>query len=79
VFVYMSIVLFVSSIWPIVGIRAWHFLTHGHTVRKVGGSNPGPDIIVGGVSHPTMQATGKVLNLFIISARGEAVNYRPLN
>ena len=34
-------------------IRAWDFLTHGHDVRLVGGSNPGRGCIVVGVFHST--------------------------
>ena len=29
-------------------VRVWDFFTHGHTVRKVGGLNPGRGTIVGG-------------------------------
>ena len=36
-------------------VRAWDFLTHGHAVRGVRGSNPGRDTIAGGVFHPTRQ------------------------
>ena len=48
---------------------------------EVGGSIPGRGVIVG-VFHPTRQLArfshiSKILNLFRISPRGEAVNYRP--
>ena len=36
-------------------VRAWDFLTHGHAVREVGGSNPGCGTIVGGDFHPPSQ------------------------
>ena len=36
-------------------VRAWDFLTDGHAVWEVGGSNPGCGIIVGGVFHLTRQ------------------------
>jgi len=69
------------------GIRAWNFLTHGHAVRRVGGSNPGRGIIIGARSFSSNQAMNwqgflrriymlSILNLFRISRRGEAVNYR---
>ena len=33
----------------------WDFLTIGHTVREVGGPNPGRGTVVGGVYHPIRQ------------------------
>jgi len=33
----------------------WDFLTHGHAVLEVGGSNPISGTILGGVFHPTRQ------------------------
>ena len=38
-------------------VRSWHFLTHDHTVQKVGGSNPGCGTIVGGIFHLIRQLT----------------------
>jgi len=50
----------------------------------VGGSNPSRGITLGGVFHPTRQLARfsppnmpYIVNLFRISSRGEAVNYRP--
>jgi len=34
-------------------VRAWDFLTRGHAVWEVGGSNPDRGTTVGGVFHPT--------------------------
>ena len=40
-------------------VRAWDFLTYGHPVRVVAGSDPGRDAIVGGGGdiHLTSQLT----------------------
>jgi len=35
--------------------ESWGYLTHGHTVRDVGGSNPSRGTIVGGVFRDAMQ------------------------
>ena len=37
------------------GVRAWDFLTRGHDVPEVAGSNPGRGTIVGGDFHPARQ------------------------
>jgi len=36
-------------------VRGWDFLTHGHAVPVVGGSNPGRGTIVGGGFYLTRQ------------------------
>jgi len=36
-------------------VRAWDFLTNGHAVLEVGGSNPRRGTILGGAFHPTKQ------------------------
>ena len=36
-------------------VKTWDFLTRGHAVLKVGGSNPGRGTIVWEVLHPTRQ------------------------
>ena len=46
-----SILAFTASMALLV--RARDFLTRGHAVREVGGSNPGRGTIAGGVFHPT--------------------------
>ena len=57
---------------------------YGHAVLEIGGSNPGRGTLIGGLFHPTRQLAMftlpnmsyiKIVNLFRISPRGEAVNY----
>jgi len=36
-------------------VRAWDFLTPGHDVWEVRGSNPNCETIIGGVFHSTRQ------------------------
>ena len=55
---------------------------YGHSMREVAGSPLGRGTIVGGIFHPAKQLARfsppnmpDILNLFIISLRGEAISY----
>jgi len=57
---------------------------YGHSVRDIAGSGLGRGTIVGGVFYPARQLARFsppnmpcILNLFRISLRVEAINYRP--
>ena len=58
---YYCVTYYYATVSTASWARAWDFLTHGHDVRKVGGSNPVRGTIIGGV-FPSSQATGKIFS-----------------
>ena len=57
---------------------------YSHSVQEIQGSNPSSGTMVGGIFHPARQLARfsqpimpYILNIFRISLREEAINYRP--
>ena len=81
-YIYIYIYIYTPPLWPHRERVRLFTYGYGHSVREVTGSHLGHGTIVGGVFHPTRQLARfspsnlLILNLFIISLHGEAINYR---